>query len=115
MPTNAQTTLLFYGSYAVLNTVLFFFSNLLLLLFLWDWKNGISYYILPVIYSFLILVLTLSTYVVTPYDQLAYFLMFVGFLSVRLRTSWISYLVLAFAAVAVGSIAKQSSCSLPHW
>jgi hypothetical protein len=101
MPTDAQATLLFYGSYAVLNAVLFFFSNLLLLLFLWDWKKGISDLHLAC-YFFLILVLTLSTYVVTPYDQLAYFLMFVGFLSVRLRTSWISYLVLAFAAVAGG-------------
>lgn len=101
MPTDEHATLLFYGSYAVLNAISFFLSNMLLLLFLWDWKGGISDLRLAS-YFFLILVVALSTYVVTPYDQLAYFLMFVGFISVRVRTSWIGYLVLAFAAVAGG-------------
>ena len=101
MPIDDHATLLFYGSYTVLNAGSFFFLNLLLLLFLWDWKKGISDLRLAC-YFFLVLVVTLSTYVVTPYDQLAYLLMFVGFLSVRARAPWMGYVVLTLVAVAGG-------------
>jgi hypothetical protein len=101
MPTDADATLLFYGAYVLLNAVLFFFSNLILLLFLWDWKKGITDSRLA-LYFFVVLILALSTYAVTPYDQLAYFLMLACFLSFRIQTSWIMYLILGIAAIAGG-------------
>ncbi len=64
----------FYGAYVLLNAVFFFLSNLALLLFLWDRKEGISD--LHLAHSFfLVLLLALSTYAVAPYDQPAYCLM----------------------------------------
>jgi hypothetical protein len=101
MPTDPDATLLFYGSYVLLNAVFFFFSNLILLILLWDWKRGISDLRLA-LYFFLVLFLALSMYAVTPYDQLAYFLMLACFLSLRVRTPWITYAVLALGAIAGG-------------
>lgn len=101
MPTDPDATLLFYGAYVLLNAVFFFFSNLVLLLLLGDRKKGISDLHLA-LYFFVVLLLALSTYTVTPYDQLAYFLMLVCFLALRFRTSWAMYLVLGIAAIAGG-------------
>ncbi len=101
MPTDRQATLLFYGAYVLLNAIFLFFTNLLLLLLLWDRKKGISDLHLAH-YFFLILTLALSTYAVTPYDQPAYFLMLLGLFAVRLRSSSLMYLLLAIAAVAGG-------------
>jgi hypothetical protein len=101
MPTDPDATLLFYGAYVLLNAVFFFFSNLILLVLLWDWKKGISDLRLA-LYFFLVLLLALSTYAITPYDQLAYLLMLACFLSLKVRTPWITYAVLAIAAIAGG-------------
>jgi hypothetical protein len=101
MPTDPDATLLFYGSYVLLNAIFFFFSNLFLLVLLWDWKKGITDLRLAH-YFFLVLLLALSTYAVTPYDQLAYFLMLACFLALRIRTAWIMYVVLGVAAIAGG-------------
>jgi hypothetical protein len=101
MPTDPDATLLFYGAYVLLNAVFFFFSNLILLLLLWDWKKGITDLRLAH-YFFLVFLLALSTYAVTPYDQPAYFLMLACFLSLRFRTAWITYAVLGVAAIAGG-------------
>jgi hypothetical protein len=101
MPTDPDATLLFYGAYVLLNAVFLFFSNLALLLLLGDRKKGISDLHLA-LYFFVVLLLALSTYTVTPYDQLAYFLMLVCFLSIRFRSQWATYLVLGIAAIAGG-------------
>jgi hypothetical protein len=101
MPTDPEATLLFYGAYVLMNAVFFFFSNLILLLLLWDWKKGITDVRLA-LYFFLVLLLALSTYAVTSYDQPAYFLMLACFLSLRIRTAWIMYVVLGVAAVTGG-------------
>jgi hypothetical protein len=101
MPMDPQATLLFYGACVLLNGISFFFSNLLLLLFLWDWKTGISDLHLAH-YFYLILLLALSTCVVTPYDQIAYLLMLMCFLSVRIPIGWLMYVILGIAAIAGG-------------
>jgi hypothetical protein len=101
MPTDRQATLLFYGAYVLLNAVFFFLSNLVLLLLLWDRKKGISDFHLAH-YFFLVLLLALSTYAVTPYDQPAYFLMLLGFLAIRFSSPWLMYSLLGIAAVAGG-------------
>jgi hypothetical protein len=101
MPTDPEATLLFYGAYVLVNAVFFFFSNLGLLLLLGNWNKGISDLHIA-LYFFVVFLLTLSMYTVTPYDQLAYFFMLVCFLSVRFRRSWVMYLVLGIAAIAGG-------------
>jgi hypothetical protein len=106
MPTDPEATLLFYGAYVLLNAVFFFFSNLVLLLLLGDRKKRISDLHLA-LYFFVVLLLALSTYTVTPYDQLAYFLMLVCFLSMRFRRSWATYLVLGIAAIA-GALNRET-------
>jgi hypothetical protein len=101
MPTDPDATLLFYGAYVLLNSVFFFLSNLVLLLLLIDGKKRITDLHLA-LYFFLVLLLALSTYTVTPYDQIAYFLLLVCFLSMRFRRSWAMYLILGIAAIAGG-------------
>jgi hypothetical protein len=101
MPTDPEATLLFYGSYVLLNAVFFFLSNLVLLLLLADGKMRITDLHLA-LYLFVVLLLALSSYTVTPYDQIAYFLLLVCFLSMRFRRSWAMYLVLGIAAIAGG-------------
>jgi hypothetical protein len=106
MPTDTEATLLFYAAYVLLNAVFFFFSNLMLLLLLRDRKKGVSDLHLA-LYLFVVLLLVLSAYTVTPYDQLAYFFMLICFLSVRIRRPLAMYLVLGIAAV-VGSLNRES-------
>jgi hypothetical protein len=106
MPTDPDATLLFYGAYVLLNAVFFFFSNLALLLLLSDGKKRITDLHLA-LYFFLVLLLALSTYTVTPYDQIAYFLLLVCFLSMRFRRSQAMYLVLGIAAV-VGGLNRET-------
>lgn len=101
MPTDPDATLLFYGSYVLLNAVFFFLSNLVLLLLLVDGRKRITDLHLA-LYLFVILLLALSTYTVTPYDQIAYFLLLICFLSTRFRRSWPMYLILGIAAIAGG-------------
>jgi hypothetical protein len=106
MPTDPDATLLFYGAYVLLNAVFFFFSNLVLLLLLGGWKKRISDLHLA-LYFFVLLLLALSTYTVTPYDQLAYFLLLVCFLSVKFRNSQAMYLILGIAAIA-GALNRET-------
>jgi hypothetical protein len=106
IPRDSQATFLFYAAYSIINAVFFFLSNLLLLIFIWDRKNGISDLRLAQ-YFFIVLVLALSTYVVVPYDQIAYFFLLVAFLSVKFKSSSIRYFVLGAAAIA-GSLNRET-------
>ncbi len=106
MPTDPQATLLFYGAYVLLNAVFLYLSNLLLLLFLWDRRKGISDLRLA-LYFFIVLIMALSTYTVTPYDQLAYVLMLACFLAMRMRSAAAMYVVLGIAAV-LGALNRET-------
>jgi hypothetical protein len=106
MPNDPEGSFLFYVAYSVIDGVFFFLTNLALLLFLWDRKRGISNLKLAQ-YCFLVLVLTLSTYVVTPYDQIAYFFMLFAFLSLKFKNSYATYLVVAVAAIA-GTLNRET-------
>jgi hypothetical protein len=101
MPTDHEGTVLFYLSYLVVIGLFFFLSNLLLLVLLWDWDKGISDARLSQ-YFFLIFLWALSTANVTPYDQIAYFFMLLALMSVRMRNSWLMYLILGVSAIAGG-------------
>jgi hypothetical protein len=106
MPKDKQATFLFYAAYSFINAAFFFLSNLMLLIFIWDRKTGISDLRLAQ-YFFIVLVLALSTYVVVPYDQIAYFFMLAAFLSVKCESTWIMYFVLGAAAIA-GSLNRET-------
>ncbi len=106
MPTDPQATLLFYGAYVLLNAVFLFLTNLALLLFLWDRRRGISDLRLG-LYFFLVFVMALSAYTVTPYDQLAYALMMACFLAMRARSASLMYAVLGLAAI-LGALNRET-------
>jgi hypothetical protein len=59
------------------------------------------------LYFFLVFLLALSAYTVTPYDQLAYLLMLACFLSLRLRSRWAVYLILGIAAIT-GTLNRET-------
>jgi hypothetical protein len=101
MPRDPDATLLFYGSYVALNSICFFFTNLMLLLFLAD-KNKRMADLRLAAYFFLTLLQALAMAVVTPYDQLAYALIFVGFLAAASSKTWTMYLFLGISAIAGG-------------
>jgi hypothetical protein len=73
---------------------------------MWDWKRGITDLRLAA-YFFLVLVFALSTYVVTPYDQISFFFMFVGFISVKISNPRLMYFVLGIAAIA-GTLNRET-------
>jgi hypothetical protein len=106
MARDRQATFLFYAAYSFINAAFFFLSNLMLLIFIWDRKNGISDLRLAQ-YFFIVLVLALSTYVVVPYDQIAYFFMLVAFLSVKFESPGVMYFVLGAAAIA-GALNRET-------
>lgn len=106
MPTDHQGSVLFYLSYLSVNGTFFFFSNLLLLILLWDWKNGISNARLSQ-YFYLVFLWALSTAIMNPYDQTGYFFMLLALVSVRLRSSWLMYAILGTAAIA-GTLNRET-------
>jgi hypothetical protein len=101
MPRDPNATLLFYGSYVVLNALCFTLSNFLLLLFLSDRNRRLSDLHLAT-YLYLTLIQTLAMAVVSPYDQLAYLLILISFFAVTFPQSWIAYSILGLAAIAGG-------------
>jgi hypothetical protein len=106
MPKDGAGTFLFYVAYSIVDGVFFFLTNLVLLLLMWNRRSGISNLGLAQ-YFFLVLTLTLATYVVTPYDQIAYFFMVCAFLSAKFRSSLAMYLVVGVAAVA-GTLNRET-------
>jgi hypothetical protein len=106
MPGDSHATFLFYAAYCVINSIFFSLFNLLLLIFIWD-KGKVLSDLRLAQYFFIVLVVALSSCAVTPYDQIAYFLMLVAFLSVKLKSSWRMYFVLGAAAIA-GSLNRET-------
>jgi hypothetical protein len=96
----------FYASYVLLNGACLFISNLALLIMLWSYRRGISD-LRCALYLFTWLVLALSTYTVTPYDQLAYALMLLAFLAVNARPIWIAYAAIGAAAI-LGGLTRET-------
>src|SRR6201998_4297465 len=101
-----QATRLFYASYVLLNGACLFLSNFLLLILLSNYRTGISD-LRCASYFFTWLVLALSTYTVTPYDQLAYALMLLAFLAVRARPIWIAYVAIGTVAI-LGGLTRET-------
>jgi hypothetical protein len=106
MPRDPDATLLFYGSYVVLNTLCFSLSNFLLLSLLSDNKRRLSDIHLAM-YFYLTLVQALAMDVVNPYDQLAYSLVLISLFATKVSRSWVAYATLGFAAVA-GSLTRET-------
>lgn len=106
MSRDPNATLLFYGSYVVLNSLCFCLSNFLLLLLLADKQRHLSDLHLAT-YLFLTLIQALAMAVVSPYDQLAYFLILTSFFAVRVPQSWIAYSLLGLAAIA-GTLTRET-------
>lgn len=98
LPQDPNATSAFYGAYTLVNGAFYFASNALLVLFLWRRKEGMGD-VQWVVYFFFTLMLALSMAVVTPYDQLAYFLLLVGIWGIRLRPHWVGWLLVAVSAV----------------
>jgi hypothetical protein len=101
-----QATRYFYASYVLLNGACLFLSNLVLLILLWNYRTGMSD-LRCAFYFFTWLVLALSTYTVTPYDQLAYALMLVAFLVVRARPIWLAYVAIGTVAI-LGGLTRET-------
>ncbi|MHB1021994.1 MAG: hypothetical protein ACYC46_05315 [Acidobacteriaceae bacterium] len=106
MPRDPYGTLLFYGSYVVLNSACLFLTNFLLLLTLWDRDKGISDYRL-IQYFFCMLLLAMSMVVVTPYDQLAYCFLLLTLLCIRIKRAWLRYLAIGALAV-IGGLNRET-------
>lgn len=106
MPADPQGSVLFYLSYLSVNGIFFFFSNLLLLILLWDWKNGISDARLSQ-YFYLVFLWALSLAMVTPYDQTGYFFLLLALLSTRLNRPLLMYAILGIAAIA-GTLNRET-------
>lgn len=103
---DAQATRYFYASYILLNGACLFVSNLVLLILLWNYRTGITD-LRCAFYLFIWLILALSTYTVTPYDQLAYALMLLAFLAVKARPVWIAYAGVTAAAI-LGGLTRET-------
>ena len=101
-----QATRYFYISYVLLNGACLFISNLVLLILLWSHRRGISD-LRCGFYLYAWLILTLSTYTVTPYDQLAYALMLLAFLAASARPVWIAYAAIGAAAI-LGGLTRET-------
>jgi hypothetical protein len=101
-----QATRYFYASYVLLNGACLLLSNFVLLILLWNYRTGISD-LRCACYFFTWLVLALSTYTVTPYDQLAYALMLLAFLAVRARPIWIAYVAIGIVAI-LGGLTRET-------
>jgi hypothetical protein len=101
-----QATRYFYASYVLLNGTCLFISNLVLLILLWSYRRGISD-LRCALYLFTWLILALSTYAVTPYDQLAYALMLLAFLAATARPIWIAYAAIGAAAI-LGGLTRET-------
>lgn len=96
----------FYAAYVLLNGVCLFVSNLALLILLWNYREGISD-LRCGCYFFTWLILALSTYTVTPYDQLAYALMLLALLAAHARPVWMAYAVVGAAAI-LGGLTRET-------
>jgi hypothetical protein len=101
MPRDPAATLLFYASYVVVIGTGFFCSNLLLLLLLADRDKHLPDLNLA-IYFFLTLLQALAMAVVTPYDQVSYAIILLGFWAVSKCEGPAAYLLLGVTAVAGG-------------
>ena len=101
-----QATRYFYASYVLLNGACLFLSNFVLLILLWNYRTGMSD-LRCAFYFFTWLVLALTTYTVTPYDQLAYALMLLAFLVVRARPIWIAYAAIGIVAI-LGGLTRET-------
>lgn len=106
MPRDPDATLLFYGSYVILNALCFSISNFLLLLLLSDRERRLSDLHLAM-YFFLTLIQAFAMAVVSPYDQLAYLLILLSLFAVRIPRNWIAYSILAVAALA-GALTRET-------
>lgn len=106
MPRDANATLLFYGSYVVLNAACFSLSNFLLLSLVSDKQRHISDLGLAT-YLYLTLMQTLAMAVVTPYDQLAYLLILTSLFAATISRTWIAFTLLAVAAIA-GALTRET-------
>lgn len=106
VPYDPNATLLFYASYVLLNASCFSLSNFLLLLLLADRNRRLGDVNLAT-YFYLTLMQALAMAVVSPYDQLAYLFLLMGFFSMAVSRGWVAYLVLAFAAIA-GALTRET-------
>jgi hypothetical protein len=106
MPRDPKATLLFYGSYVILNALCFSLSNFLLLLLVSDKQRQISDLNLAT-YLYLTLIQTFAMAVVTPYDQLAYLLILISLFAVTVSRNWIAYPLLCIAAIA-GALTRET-------
>ena len=106
MPRDPTTSLLSYGAFAILNSVVFAISNVILLSMIWVKRVGFRERDV-VLYLFYTLLVALSMAVVTPYDQTAYLLLLIGVLGSRQKSLAVGILLVAVSAIA-GSLNRET-------
>lgn len=106
LPRDTSGSFLLYGAFAILNGFYLLLSNVLLLSLLWIKRKGIADRELS-FYLYYTLLLALSLAVVTPYDQLAYLILLVGFFSARVKSHKIGVLLVVISGVA-GTLNRET-------
>jgi hypothetical protein len=106
LPRDRDGSFLFYYAYVISNGIYFLLANGLLLSLLWIKKRGFRDCEL-LLYFYYTLLLAMSMAVVTPYDQLAYLLLLIGVVGVRVKSRAIGALLVALSALA-GTLNRET-------